>query len=111
MDTTRLSDAEHRVFRVGHDAALRFNSDRMDIHQDVFKAETETHKIYIGYDDVDLGVYMTLTFKNRWVRDEVFGPIQRKFEFQFKSANEAIARACVFLSEHRVEEPYCTADY
>lgn len=84
-----------------------FHSGSHLLHQDVLKMETADWRIYVGYDDVDDGVYLTLTLKNRWNADGE--RVTRTVHCG--TAQKAIERAMRFVAQHPVPEPYCTVDY
>src|SRR4051812_761895 len=110
VDQTRLNADEHAIFVAGARHAQRFEHGSHLIHQDIFKAETSKHHLYIGYDDVEDGVSLTITFKNRWLKMDTALPYPRKAVMHFRSAGEALERALKFLAKHSVAEPYCTVD-
>jgi hypothetical protein len=103
----QLSDHEHSIFRYGYEEGQKFRSRHGDIHQDVFKAETDDYRIYVGYDDVEFGNFLEVTFKNRYDADGC----QKKVMVSCGSARKAIIRALEFIEHHPVEEPYCDVDY
>lgn len=103
----RYNEREIAAYREGAEEALRFKANHGDIHQDLFKAETDEHKIYIGYDDVDLGTFLKITFKRRFDREgNVVEVIGHRGRF-----DTCMARALAFLARHPYEPPYCDVDY
>lgn len=101
------TDDQFAIFQAGAQEARRFHHGAHLIHQDLFKAETPNHRIYIGYDDVEDGVYGSVIFKNRWDADGN----QRRVELHFRNAAQAIARMARFLTQNPVPEPRCSVDY
>lgn len=103
----RFNEREIAAYREGADEALRFKADHGDINQTLFKAETDTHKVYIGFDDVEYGVFLEITFKHRFDRD---GHVKKVMvgKGQFESA---MFRALDFLARHPHHRPHCSVDY
>lgn len=103
----RYSEREIVAYREGASEAVRFRANHGDIHQDLFRAETDSYKLYIGYDDVDLGNYLNVTFKDRFDKDGCCKVVT----VSCGSARIAMARALQFMAAHLVREPYCDVDY
>lgn len=103
----RYNEREIAAYREGAEEALRFKANHGDIHQDLFRAETDQHKLYIGYDDVEFGVFLEITFKQRWDREgNAVKVMVSRGRF-----NSCLERALDFLSRHPYERPYCNVDY
>jgi ATP-dependent RNA circularization protein (DNA/RNA ligase family) len=103
----RYNEREIAAYREGQEEALRFRANHGDIHQDLFKAETDSHKVYVGYDDVEFGVFLEITFKQRFDKD---GNIKKVMVSRGRF-DTALARALDFLARHPYERPYCNVDY
>lgn len=103
----RYNEREIVAYREGQDEALRFKANHGDIHQDLFRAETDDHKVYIGFDDVEFGIFLEITFKRRFDRDGALKTIMAgrgRFD-------TTMARALDFLARHPHHKPYCSVDY
>lgn len=107
MNICDLSIDERQFFDMGRDEALRFRRNQGGIYQTIFKAETEDYKLQVGYDDVDFGVYIAVTFKRRFDRDGA----EKNVMVPCGTAKQGIARIAAFLERHPPEEPYCAVDY
>lgn len=103
----RFNENEMAAYREGQAAALKFNANHGDIRQDLFKAETDDHRIYIGFDDVEEGVFLDVTFKRRYDRDGH----QKKVTVGCGRFDNAMQRALAFLIRHPHHRPYCSVDY
>lgn len=105
----RFNEREIEIYREGQEDAQRayFRPDHGDIRQDLFRAETNDHKVFIGFDDVEFGVYLEVTFKRRFDRDHNAVKVmvgRGRFD-------SAMARALDFLSRHPHHRPHCSVDY
>lgn len=103
----RFSESEMAAYREGQSDALKFNANHGGIRQALFKAETDDHKIFIGFDDVEEGVFLDVTFKRRYDRDgnqKIITVGRGRFA-------DAMQRAIDFLARHPHHRPYCCVDY
>lgn len=103
----RFSESEREAYFEGVEDGQKFKACHGDIRQDLFKAETDSHKIYIGFDDVEYGVFLEVTFKHRYDRDGN----QKKVMLTGGRRETAMARALEFLARHPHHVPYCSIDY
>jgi hypothetical protein len=103
----RYNEREIAAYREGEQEARRFRANHGDIYQELFKAETDDYQLHVGYDDVELGTYISVTFKRRFDRDGCCKNVM----VSCGGARKAIARAVRFIAQHPVEEPYCNVDY
>ena len=78
-----------------------------DVYQILFRAETPDHNITISYDDVEWGVVLSVTFKNRWTVDGF--TVNRII--QTGTVAKAMERLARFLQQHPIGEPRCYVDY
>lgn len=107
MHSRFQTEAEFQAYRRGSEDALRFNANPDGILSTLFKAETAEHKFHIGFDDVEFGVYIEVTFKHRYDSEHNF----RKVMVGRGRFPSAMARVLDFLSRHPHHEPYCSVDY
>ena len=103
----RYNEREICAYREGAQDATRFRANHGDIRQTLFNAETDEHKIHIGFDDVELGTFLQITFKRRFdaqgfARTVIVG------RGQFDSV---MSRALDFLARHPHHTPHCNVDY
>jgi uncharacterized lipoprotein NlpE involved in copper resistance len=102
-----MTTNEIRAYYQGQEDALKFNSRPGDINQTLFKAESADWKLLVGYDDVELGVYLEVTFKNRVDAEGV----TKTVTMPMRSMKAAMERATTFMTNHTPDEPYCDVDY
>lgn len=103
----RFNEKELEAYHQGRDDALRFQANHGEITQELFKAETDDHLVFIGFDDVEHGVYLRVTFKRRF---DKAGYVRTVYAGcgRFDSA---MMRALDFLARHPHHRPYCSVDY
>lgn len=110
MHTTiydRYNERELAAYREGATEAVRFKARPGEITQTLFTAETATHHLYVGYDDIEFGVFLEVTFKDRFTSAGCVCKVTAG------SGNYAdvMARALAFLARHPHPRPYCNVDY
>lgn len=103
----RYNEREIAAYREGAEEAIRFRANHGDIHQEIFRAETDDYKLNVGYDDVEFGNFIAVTFKRRFDRDGYCKNVM----LSCGSARRAMTRALRFIEQHPVQEPYCSVDY
>lgn len=113
MMSRYYSADQAEAYNAGMEEARRayFRHTPGDINQMLFRAETQDHKFTITYDDVECGIELNVTFKNRWKQDDTFGPINVGVSVRMRSLKDAMARVGEFIARHPGEEPYCSVDY
>lgn len=105
----RYNEREISAYREGAEEALRFKANHGDLRQDLFRAETDDYKIYVGYDDVEFGTFVEVTFKGRY--DRRYPDCLLKVMVCCGTGKKAMARAMRFIAAHPISEPYCSVDY
>lgn len=107
LNNHNLTAEERQIYNQGAEDARRFQQNQGAIYQNIFKAETNDFRFHVGFDDVDLGVYLSVTFKRHFTKDGH----PKEAMVSCGTARKAIARVMAFLDRHAPDEPYCDVDY